>query len=287
MKKLLLIALFAVGCNQAEEFQKLQTPSFISAPTPTENQPSDPIVPSTPTEPTSVLKGVCKIETAPNYEPRQSDGTTIFIPDNSLCQKKVCEKEYTETPFDTIHPSEVTFGCSTLASDKEYSVTLSWHADDSATVWVDGKEIGASTNWRLGNEKTFTLKGGCHTLAIHAIDVYQVTSGVIATLKVDGQTVWRSGDDNKFLKTYGPDKPEGDWTSLNYDESKWKSSSTCNSFADWEPQAKAGLLDLYTEGAKWIWWSADCKTLKQSFFRVSFSLNPPPVPVNDDELCKE
>jgi hypothetical protein len=278
MKFLPLLAtlLLAISCNSKEDFYAVSQP--IAA-TSAVNLPDDaPLIPPK----NATVRGVCKIETAPNYDARDKDGAVILIPDNSLCEKKVCMKEHNDTPFDLVNPAKVVFGCQTLQSDKEYELTLGWAADDASTVYIDGQMMGSSNNWTVFNEKTITLKGGCHTLAIHAVDVYQVISGILAYMKIDGEIVWKSGDGNEFLKAYGPAAPQGEWQSLKYDESAWKNSESCADTSPWG-QVHASTYHL---GSKWIWWSKNCRNLTQAFFRLSFSLAAPQKLVDDPNLCK-
>jgi hypothetical protein len=270
---LLSTLLLAISCNSKEDFFVVAKPLAATAEI---NLPDD--VPP----PKAVVRGVCKIETAPNYDAREKDGDVVLIPDNSLCEKKVCIKEHNDTPFDLVNPSKVVFGCQSLASDKEYELTLGWAADDASKVYIDGKQVGSSDNWTKFNEKTITLKGGCHTLAIHAVDVYKVISGILAYMKIDGEVVWKSGDGNEFLKAYGPATPQGEWQSLNYDEAAWKSSESCSDTSPWG-QVHAPINQL---GSKWIWWSKNCKNLTQAFFRLSFSLAAPQKLVDEPDLCK-
>ena len=275
----LLTLLLAIGCNDKAEFFEVSKPLAATSEI---NLPDGDSKGDLPPPALATVRGVCKIETAPNYDARAKDGDVILIPDNSLCEKRVCIKEHNDTPFALVNPAKVVFGCQTLASDKEYEVTLGWAADDASKVWIDGAHLGSSDNWTRFNEKTITLKGGCHTLAIHAIDVYQVISGILAYMKIDGEIVWRSGDGNEFLKAYGPSAPAGDWQSLTYDETAWKSSESCSDTSPW------GQVhgETYKLGSKWIWWSKNCRNLTQAFFRLSFSLAGPQKLIDDPQLCK-
>lgn len=271
MKHIFLLTLFTLASCQNAADQYFEKASIVEV---------SPVLPPEG----KLFKGVCKIETAPNYEPLDGNDTFTYIADNNLCQKEVCIKEYVETTFELVNPEIVKFGCDSSISDKDYEVTLGWSADDASTVYMDGIEMGRSDAWTVFHEETITLKGGCHTLAIHAIDVHRVISGILAYLKVDGKVVWRSGDGNQFLKAFGPTTPVGDWTSLNYDQSAWKDSESCSDISPWGSK----FSDMRQAGSKWIWWSANCKNLTQAYFRLSFSLMPPTVNlVHKEEMCKK
>lgn len=246
------------------------------------NAQSEPVVEPTPAEAPKKIVKVCKLETASNFEPRATDGDTIFEADNSLCIKEVCEEEYVQKPFEIVEPSQLAFGCESLTSDQDYELTIGWAADDSSSVYLDGELKSVTTDWRKFNEKTMKIKGGCHTLSAHVQDKFKVISGLLAYIKVDGQVVWRTGDDNKHLKVSGPETPKGDWMNLGYDDSGWKGSESCTDISPWG----SSHAEVRKLGAKWIWWSAGCKDLSQAFYRLTFSIGEPIKTVVDKpSLC--
>jgi hypothetical protein len=227
-------------------------------------------------------KAVCKLETASNFEPREKEGKTRFVADDSLCVKKTCPtSSEANSPFQVVRPEALAMGCKTLSSDKDYQVKIKWAADDASLMFLNGTKVAETSRWYDLHEKEFTLKGGCHTLAIQVVDTQQVVSGLLISIEINGQSVWKSGEGNAFARVTGPDYPSEDWKSLEYREIGWKKPEVCSDQSPWGT-IQSGLQG---QGAKWTWWSQDCKPMSQAFFRVSFALHQIKTELDPNE-CK-
>ena len=170
-------------------------------------------------------------------------------------------------------PPPVIEGCTwTGGTSLQHTVEIGVAGDDAWEGWVDGQAIprvpGAQP-WNVPTWHTLELPSGCHTMTLHAWDLYAVTSGVIVVVKVDGTVRWVSGDARPEWHVSGPDAPVGDWHALAYDDSAWPSPSACENTQPW-----AGMpYDLYGLGARWAWWNASCRDLSNAYFRLVFTVD--------------
>lgn len=152
----------------------------------------------------------------------------------------------------------------------KHQIELQMTADDAYEVWVDGDSIARDTGvWHSVDTYTFELDSGCHVLGIHAWDVSAVRSGLIALIKVDGVVRWTSGDAKPEWSVSGPDNPPGNWQDLFFDDSAWPDPRACSSTSVWGT-AVAGLEQ---QGARWVWWNADCNDLSNAWFRLTFTVD--------------
>ena len=156
-----------------------------------------------------------------------------------------------------------------------HDVQIKIAGDDNYNAWLDGEALPArvGNSWYYVGTYDLQMAAGCYTLAIEAWDSGGVLSGLIASVKVDGVVRWVSGDNLPEWIVTGPAAPPTDWFSINFvpDPETWKSPSQCSSSATtaWGSSPP----DILADGARWVWWTSDCRTLSRGFFRLTFTVD--------------
>ena len=91
------------------------------------------------------------------------------------------------------------------------------------------------------------------------------TSPTVA-VSVDGAVTSLTGSgDWKMSST----NPGSGWEAVGYDDSSWSTAVMCSDQTVW---GTYWTKDLDAVGAKWIWWSSNCRDLKEAWFRYEFTL---------------
>jgi hypothetical protein len=149
----------------------------------------------------------------------------------------------------------------------DYDITLILTADDSWEGWVDGKKLVApnAANWGTSDTMTTTLSSGDHVIAVHAWDIYGLISAVNGVLEVDKKVWSYTGDKSQVLVTT---KPSSTWTDVGFDDSAWSAAAKCTNTSPWG----GAPADINALGGKWIWWSARCEDLGETWIRWTVTL---------------
>ncbi len=149
----------------------------------------------------------------------------------------------------------------------EYAVELRVTADDAYQAWIDGSEVtgGSSSTWSSYDTASATLVSGDHTIAVYATDMYSVISGMIATVEVDGAT-WSITGDGSWLHTTS--NPGTGWEDPAFSDASWTAPVPCADTSSWG----SSPADLLADGAQWVWWSSNCRSLGEAWFRLNMTL---------------
>lgn len=137
--------------------------------------------------------------------------------------------------------------------------------DDLFKAWLDGvrQPDRVENQWYYVTTYTHQLPAGCYTLALEVWDAGGVLSGLIASVTIDGEVRWTTRTSPEWMVS-GPDAPPDDWFSLDFvpDPLVWKTPAECDPTAQapWGTNPAA----IRTDGAKWIWWSTNCRTLSRA-----------------------
>ncbi len=199
--------------------------------------------------------------------PEVDRGTLLVHSDSQVPTRAVDITASTEVPE---RPTDID-GCEWEGGEVvKHQVEIQMTADDAYEVWLDGDSIARDTGeWREIDTYTFELDSGCHVLGIHAWDVSAVRSGLIALIKIDGVVRWTSGDAKPEWSVSGPNNPPGNWHDLFFDDSTWPDPRACGSTSIWGNV----VYSLEQQGARWIWWNADCNDLSNAWFRLTFTVD--------------
>ncbi len=149
----------------------------------------------------------------------------------------------------------------------EFAVDMQLTADDSWTATLDGDPIGGTNQnaWSSADVLVFDLERGDHVVAVHAWDVARVIAGFMAVVRVDGEPIAVSGGSGWSVTTSPP--PAG-WDVPGFDDSAWSVPSLCTNPAAWGGRPTS----LTNDGAEWVWHDANCRSLGEAWFRLSFTL---------------
>lgn len=161
-------------------------------------------------------------------------------------------------------------------------IILGYTGDDKATIYYNSEYKHSNADWRKWSEIELEVTD-CGVIAIHAEDTRQVISGLLAIIwEVDtngnkGRVLWTTAENDK-IKVAGPSSPTPgnlDWTLQNYndDSAEWTESFHCR--ADAWGNLYAEQYKIIGNGTpipnkSWIWYTSNCNTLKQAYFRFKF-----------------
>lgn len=171
-------------------------------------------------------------------------------------------------------PDEPTTGAQVYGSGADdpcegltQTVRLMLTADDAWRGWMDGVEfVGPNqNNWSAADEFTWEMACGDHALALYATDTALAVSGVIAVVWVEDTVRFVSGPSNWTMLDVAP---SGAWTSPSYDDSSWHIPQVCADTSLWGSYPQP----FYDQGARWIWWTSDCRDLGEAWFRLNFTV---------------
>ena len=169
---------------------------------------------------------------------------------------------------DPVHPElSATFEGTGEDPVISYDLTLDLTADDAWRGWVDGVEFaGANQNtWSSADTVSFTLESGEHVLAIYATDTAMAIAGLLAALQIDGELAWVTGDSGLLLTDT---EPGAGWQEVGFDDGGWSTPVACADTSPWGSSMSA-LTGL---GARWVWWTSDCRDLGEAWFRLTLLL---------------
>ncbi len=149
----------------------------------------------------------------------------------------------------------------------EYEIKLSLTADDAYQAWIDGAEVtgSSSSTWSSDDSATAILESGGHAIAVYATDQHAVIAGFIAAVEVDG-SAWSYTGDGSWL--HSATSPASGWEDPAFDDSAWTTPHTCADSSPWG----SSPADLLAAGAKWVWWTTDCRALGEAWFRLNLAL---------------
>jgi len=149
----------------------------------------------------------------------------------------------------------------------EYEVELLVTADDACQAWIDGSEVTGSnsSSWSSYDTATATLESGDHAIAVYATDQYSVIAGFIAVVLADG-AVWSYTGDGSWL--HSASNPGSGWEDPAFDDSSWTVPVSCSDTSPWG----SSPADLLAYGAGWVWWSSNCRSLGEAWFRLQLTL---------------
>lgn len=212
-----------------------------------------------------------------------SDGTPFTVgpaTDVELGPEEAAEFVVTYAPFEGIdHESSVVVE-STATVDPywqvpvtgsglrtEFAVDMQLTADDSWSATLDGDPIGGTNQnaWSSADVLVFDLERGDHVVAVHAWDVARVIAGFMAVVRVDGEPIAVSGGSGWTVSTSQP--PVG-WDVPGFDDSGWGIPSLCADPSPWGNRP----VSLTEDGAQWVWHDANCRSLGEAWYRLSFTL---------------
>jgi hypothetical protein len=167
-------------------------------------------------------------------------------------------------------------GCEwTGTTGRKHDVQIKIVGDDIFRAWLDGSPLPERVGdaWWYLTTYDLQLDSGCYTFAVEVWDTGGVLSGMIASVTIDGVVRWKTGDNLPEWIVTGPEAPPTDWHTLAFepDPTVWKSPVQCNSSATAPWGSNPG--EILRDGARWVWWSNDCKTLQRGFFRLTFTVN--------------
>jgi len=153
---------------------------------------------------------------------------------------------------------------------RDYDLEISITADDEWQGWLNGAPLPGINrgDWQRRDTFTTRLPSGEHVLAIHAYDKARVVAGLIAYVTVDGDAWYPSGASDYRVSTT---RPPADWVDPDFDASAWPVASRCDtsSASVWGTYWPAPFYDV---GASWIWWTPNCRSLGEGWFRLQITL---------------
>ncbi len=212
-----------------------------------------------------------------------SDGTPFTVgpaSDGELAPDDVAEVVVTYSPVQGIeHESSVVVE-STATVDPSWRVPLTGNglrtqfdvdmqltADDSWSATLDGDPIGGTNQnaWSSADVLVFDLERGEHVVAVHAWDVARVIAGFMAVVRVDGEPIAVSGGSGWTVSTVAP---ATGWDVPGFDDSAWAVPNLCADPSAWGNRPTS----LTDDGAEWVWHDANCRSLGEAWFRLSFTL---------------
>ncbi|MBM4393470.1 MAG: choice-of-anchor D domain-containing protein [Deltaproteobacteria bacterium] len=146
-------------------------------------------------------------------------------------------------------------------------VKLTLTADDAWEGWLDGVSFNApgQYGWDTIDTLEWDLACGDHALALYATDTAQVIAGVLAAIEVEGTVTFVSGGSGW---TMYDTTPPADWTDIAFDDSAWHVPEACGDTSPWGSTPQP----LYDLGARWIWWTSDCRNLGEAWVRLNFTV---------------
>lgn len=162
-------------------------------------------------------------------------------------------------------------------------IIVGFTADDKADLYYNSEKKADIYGWQKWKEVPLEVSD-CGVLAFHAEDVAQVISGLLAIVweadehgnKV--RKLWSTGENQK-IKVAGPNSPTPgnlDWTKVDYndDTSEWYPAYHCKSHSSWT-KVHNERYKIIGDGVSypnktWIWYTPNCNTLKQAYFRFKF-----------------
>lgn len=108
---------------------------------------------------------------------------------------------------------------------------IAFSADDSSTVWLNGREIGSTSLWSDGSfyRGTAPLQTGKNTVAIKAANGSAGYAGLVAKLKVS----YTDGSADEYItdKSWKVTKSvSGLWQATDYDDSSWQTPDQAENF---------------------------------------------------------
>ncbi len=155
-----------------------------------------------------------------------------------------------------------------------HDVVIKVAGDDYFHAWLDGERLPdrEGDRWYYIGQYERQLRAGCYTLALEVWDAGGVLSGLIASVTIDGDVRWITQTSPEWMVS-GPEAPPDDWFSLDFvpDPLVWKTPAECDPTA----QQPWGTLPtaIKADGARWIWWSTNCRTLSRGYFRLTFTVD--------------
>lgn len=153
---------------------------------------------------------------------------------------------------------------------RDYDLEISITADDEWQGWLNGAPLPGINrgDWQRRDTINARLPSGEHVLAIHAYDKARVVAGLIAYVKVDGDPWYPSGAADFRVSTT---RPPTEWVNPDFDASAWPAASRCDtsSASVWGTYWPAPFYDV---GASWIWWTPNCRSLGEGWFRLVIEL---------------
>jgi hypothetical protein len=166
--------------------------------------------------------------------------------------------------FDTDHDG--TADCLETIYDVEFHVTV----DDTWDGSIDGDAIGASGGWNHVDSFEWELSSGPHVITVHGEDLGEAISAFLASVIVDGEPVFLTGDGSWAMRSDGS---EPGWMSAGFSDAHWDSPVPCVDTTPWGDWS--GLP--HDHGAQWVWFdpSGDCRTpssWREGWFRLEFDL---------------
>ena len=146
-------------------------------------------------------------------------------------------------------------------------VRLVLTADDAWDGWLDGTRFTAPGEdaWNAIDTLEWDLECGDHALALYATDTAQVIAGVLAAIEVEGTVTFVSGGSGW---TMIDSMPAANWTDVAFDDSTWHIPEMCGDTSPWGSTPQP----LYDMGARWIWWTPDCRDLGEAWVRLNFTV---------------
>ncbi|TNE87887.1 MAG: hypothetical protein EP330_16445 [Deltaproteobacteria bacterium] len=188
-----------------------------------------------------------------------------------LCNAYCCAIDCVADPA---HPSCETLLDNYLDLTGEYpacevfEVTVTATADDRLDLWIDGAPVSLPNGnaWSRSDAVTVELNPGWHTIAAKGTDVARVISGFRAEVDIDGTLAYATGDGSW---TVYPTYPGAGWEQPGYPTAGWNTPSVC---ADASPWGTYWPTLLSGGPSKWVWDTANCRTLGQAWFRLDFEL---------------
>jgi hypothetical protein len=196
------------------------------------------------------------------------DDTVEEIIDDTDPVEDTDETDVEEDTEDTDDTDEREDTDDTYVVEKTWSLEVNITADDSWQMWIDGEPAGAATGWSVTDvhEAAVVLnQDGPHVIAVHAYDLYNVISGFIAYVTVDGQKVAVTGDGK--WRMVG-EEPEADWFMPWYNDDHWTQPNICAVTTPWG----SNPTDLTKIGAQWVWDNSNCYVLGATWFRLEFQI---------------
>ena len=152
----------------------------------------------------------------------------------------------------------------------DHDVSILITADDRYRLYVDGMDVTSDAtypnNWFRSDTLNYTLRSGCHTLAVEASDTFSVISGFIASVSVDGVVMTNTGDGEWLASDVNPGPG---WTLNGFDDSAMYTEQICSNQGVWGTYWPA---PFYAVGASWVWGNTNCNNLGEAFFRLNLQL---------------
>jgi hypothetical protein len=139
-------------------------------------------------------------------------------------------------------------------------LTLTLSADNVSEVYVNGVQVGSTSNWKTAGVFSVPLQSGPNVVAVKVTDLGGA-AGLLAELGWDGQTAETDGSWKVSATALAG------WEGLGFDDSAWANATTYGVYgvAPWYQNVVGFPTSTL---AQWIW-TSDNQNVNQAYFRFT------------------